>query len=143
MAWVSELFFSLGFSDPSFSYFWIPVVLSSFTFGALFCGALFWRVLPERYVHRRVLLGVIAGILGSLAAHFTTWLLNGLGSYLYNWIDCAPSSGEPPANIWEVLTAAFLMSFISILVLGWLTSLVGGTLGGIYPFFLQKRKLME
>ena len=129
--------FSVGFTDPSFRFFWVAVVLSSFTFGALF-----WRMLPERYARRRVLLGVIAGILGSLAAHISTWFLSWLGSYLCNWLDCVDSSGEPFANIWEVFSAVFLLGFVSILVLGWLTSLVGGVLGGLYAFWLQKRKIM-
>jgi len=129
--------FSLGFTSPGFNYFWIPVVLSSFTFGTLF-----WWMLPERYSRRRVLLGVLAGILGSIVAHFTTWLLTWLGTYLCSQPDCVSVFGKPPANIWELLTATVLMGFISILVLGWLTSLVGGILGGFYAFFLQKRELM-
>jgi hypothetical protein len=129
--------FSVGPTNPSFNFFWIPVVISSFTFGALF-----WRMLPERYARRRVLMGVIAGILGSLAAHFTTWLLTWLGTYLCNQPDCVSLVGNPPANVWELLTATALMGIISILVLGWLTSLVGGILGGLYAFFLQKRGLM-
>jgi len=134
---VFGIVFSLGFTDPSFNYFWIPVVLSSFTFGALF-----WRMLPERNARRRVLMGVIAGILGSLAAHFTTWLLTSLGTNLCSGGDCASSIGELLAGIGELLISSVLLGFISILVLGWLTSLVGGILGGFYAFFLQKRKLI-
>jgi len=65
-----------------------------------------------------------------------------LAPYLCNQPDCVSLFGKPPANIWELLTATVLMGFISILILGWLTSLVGGILGGLYAFFLQKRDLM-
>jgi len=126
--------FTLGFTHPSYDYFWVGVLLSSFTFGALL-----WRILPERFTRRQVLWGVVAGIVGSLLAHFTTWLLALLAILPCNWMDCGSSMGKPPANIWELLSATFLMGFVSILVLGWLTSLAGAILGGLYAFILKKR----
>ena len=47
------------------------------------------------------------------------------------------------SNLLEVLADAAVMSIFSILILGWLTSLVGAILGGLYAYFLQKRKLLE
>jgi hypothetical protein len=128
---------NLGFTHPSYDYFWVAVARSSFTFGALL-----WRVLPERFTRRYVLWGVVAGILGSLLAHFTTWLLALLAIFPCNWMDCGSTIGKPPANIWELITGALLMGSISILVLGWLTSPAGAILGGLYAFILKKRGVL-
>ena len=128
---------SLVFTSPEYNYFWIPVVLSSFALGTLF-----WWMLPEHFPRRRVLLGVLAGILGSIVANIAIWLLTLLGIYLCGQANCESLVGKPPADIWEVLTATAVMSFFSIMIIGWLTSLVGGILGGLYAFLLQKRESM-
>lgn len=132
------LLFSIAFSNGSNDYLWFYIALSSFILGALS-----WRLLPERFTRRRILSGVIAGVLGSLVAHFATWFFAKLGAYLCGWLDCAASTVQPPANVSDWMNSVAWMGMMSILVLGWLTSLVGGILGGFYAFFLQKRGLMD
>lgn len=132
------LLFSIAFSDGSNDYFWLYIALSSFILGALS-----WRLLPERFTRHRILSGVIAGVLGSLVAHFATWFFAKLGAYLCGWLDCAISAVQPPTSVLNLLDSIVWMGIMSILVLGWLTSLVGGILGGFYAFFLQKRGLMD
>ncbi len=104
---------------------------------SLLIGPFFWwlfLIRPQRFTLRR---GILIGSGGSLVAHPLTWLLamvvgslSGINTLLGQPLrELVPAMKEPNL-IGEVLLSLFL-SIYSLILVGWITALVGGIVGGL------------
>ncbi len=119
-------------SRPDIVVFSLAAALSS-----LLIGPLFWwlfLIRPHRFTLRR---GILVGSCGSLVAHPLTWLLamvigslSGLNTLLGQPLRELVPAMKDPNLIGEVLVSLFL-SIYSLILVGWLTALVGGIVGGL------------
>lgn len=99
---------------------------------SLLIGPLFWwlfHIRPHRFTLRR---GILVGSGGSLVAHPLTWLLamvvgslSGINTLLGQPLRELVPAMKDPNLIGEVLVSLFL-SIYSLILVGWITALVGG-----------------
>jgi esterase/lipase/membrane associated rhomboid family serine protease len=98
-------------------------------------GALVWWLLQRRGVVLRVLNGAAAGALVGLAFHPIFWLLFSIFSL---FTDAEKQALDLELNVLSALVFWPIASLVSIITLGWLTSLVGGVIGGILGFLNRR-----
>ena|SRR5579859_4836951 len=118
-----------------------PLFLSS-VFAAVLSSVLVWWKLiikPFRVTMGR---GIGAGVLGSIMAHPLTWLFLFLFSYSFTGGDLSfgnngGSLGQVQ-NLPQLIEGVIAFSVLSLLFLGWLTALVGGT-GGALLILMQRK----
>lgn len=142
-ALIGTLFGLLVFLDAQvggYRWFFIPVGLSAFL-----CGAAFWCIFPERIPRHRLVWGTFAGALVGLVSHYFTWyfVLLGAGICFRLAPGCTSTLLDPPANLLESVSFAAGLSVYSLLIVGWLTVLIGAGLGFFYALLIQKIWIQE
>ena len=104
---------------------------------SLLIGPLFWwlfLIRPHQFTLRR---GILVGSCGSLVAHPLTWLLamavgslSGINTVLGHPLrELVPAMKDP--NLIGELLVSFFLSIYSLILVGWITALVGGVVGGV------------
>lgn len=95
-------------------------------------GLLYWRALTSDEYVLTLGAGILLGVGCSLLAHPLTWLL----ALLINGLTGNPSGflgttwqGQSPAPVIELVGSVFF-SIYSLIYVGWITSIVGGIVGG-------------
>ena len=121
-----------GYSTgEGWEWFFVPTTLAAFG-----TGAAFWRVLPERMPHRRLVWGTLAGALAGMVSHYFAWYLQLLGFNICYWLTggCVSSLGEPPIDLLNGLWGTFIFSLVSLMFLGWATMPLGMLVGAIWAW---------
>jgi hypothetical protein len=110
---------------------WWPLVVAS-GLSASAVGLLLWRLLcaTSQSVSRRR--GALAGALTGLLAHPVAWYLALVWNYL---LGHTSSLGDTPSGPLESLAGCLVMTFWSLLIVGWLTVPAGAVVG----FLLARR----
>ena len=107
-----------------------PVFYVAAALAALLIGPLLWWLFilrPNRSTLRR---GILIGMLGSVAAHPLTWFLAELMVYFMGrqtWMGSVLIN--PPL---EALVGSPIYAVFSLVYVGWLTTLIGGVMGGVF-----------
>ena len=111
--------------------------LASGTAGFL-CGALLWRVLPERYPlrqpHWRMIWGGLAGGLTGITAHYLAWLLDLWAARLSFVLAGGGSTtlGRQPMTFLETFWGAARLTVYSLVLIGWLSLMLCSAAGGLW-----------
>jgi hypothetical protein len=110
---------------------WWPLAVAS-GLSAWAVSLLLWRLLcaTSQPVSRRR--GALAGALTGLLAHPVAWYLALVWNYL---LGHTSSLGDKPSNPLESLAGCLVMTFWSLLIVGWLTVPAGAVVG----FLLARR----
>ena len=101
-----------------------PLFLVSAALAGLLVGIAGWKWMPTEQPPKRY--GVLIGIFGSIAAHPVVWIIFAILQAIFN-----PQYAEFDFLMFVLAT------FGSLLVVGWITSLVGGLTG----FWLLERRM--
>lgn len=102
------------------------------------CGALLWKGIIGTRERPPLWRGVLTGFLVGFIAHPVAWY----GMILFNYSFGGLSSlGEEPLGPWDGLGGAFVFSFWSWLLFGWITILVGALLGSAMVWRVRSRSL--
>lgn len=138
------VFFALAFYQATLS--WqngreavlsdVGVLYLAASLASLLIGpCLWWRMVikTDRLSVRR---GVTIGILGGIIAHPLTWYLANLFAFLLGQKTIVGLSLV--INPIQDLVGSLLLSLVSLLLVGWITVLVGGVAGGLIAW-LQSR----
>jgi hypothetical protein len=98
---------------------------------AFICGAVFWRLLPERSSSRKFFRAGLAGALAGTVSHYFAWYFGYVVMNLCYWITggCTSSLGEPPAGLLAAFAGAAAFTFFSLMIAGLATLLIGLGLG--------------
>lgn len=113
---------------------WGVMVYSAPLAAAMSMALLWWRFF-SRGRPVTMLRGVGVGVLASLLAHPLAWLLAIVLAYI---ADQRGSLGEPVVNPLQGIPVALLYSLFSLVLVGWLTALLGAAGGGLLAY-LQAR----
>ncbi len=123
-------------SQEQFGSFYLPFFFA-IAWGA--AGALVWWGLLRRGAVLRVINGAAAGVLAGLLSHVFFWLLF---SVLALFTDIEKQALDLQFNVLTAILFWPIASILSAFIIGWLTALVGGVIGGILGF-LQRRSQVD
>lgn len=107
----------------------------------MFCvGALLWKAAMKNEkieAGRIIFLGILVGII----AHYLTWIFASIFMNLCYWCfgGCTDSFGDAPESIPGMFAFGIVLSFFSILFVGWMT-VAGSILCGVVMWWIEKRK---
>ena len=111
-----------------------PPVVVVFSLAAalasLLIGPLFWWLFIIRPRQLTLSRGIFVGCLSSFVAHPLTWFL-ALMPVSLGWMNTIPFLWIGHITLSEELQAIPSLSSYSLLFVGWLTTLIGGMVGGV------------
>lgn len=107
---------------------------------AFLTSSILWYYLvakPEVFTTKR---GIMIGVISGAFSHYVCWYINFIVMNLCNKATrgCVDSLGAPPADLWNALWGAGVLSLYSLLFYGWVTLPLGGLIGGILVQFQKK-----
>lgn len=111
-------------------------ILFTLAWGA--AGAVVWGWLLQRGVVMRVMNGAAAGVLAGLLFHVFFWLLF---SVFALFTDIEKQALDLNLNVLTAILFWPITSIVSALIIGWLTALVGGVIGGILGFINRRAQV--
>jgi hypothetical protein len=136
-AWLSINVFlqQLNTVPPDMFMFYVAAPLS-----ALLVGPYFWWRLLIKVDRLSLKRGIFAGVLASVIAHPLTWFFAMPFTYLAGMRTIAYGSilDNPLTNPLELFGGSLVYALFSLLLVGWITTLVGAAGGGLIAF-LQTR----
>jgi pimeloyl-ACP methyl ester carboxylesterase/membrane associated rhomboid family serine protease len=121
--------------ENQFGSFYFPIFFT-LAWGA--AGALVWWWLLRRGAVLRVMNGAAAGVLAGLLFHPFFWLLF---SVFALFTDIEKQALDFNLNVLMAILFWPIVSIVSMLIIGWLTALVGGVIGGILGFLNRRSQV--
>jgi len=89
---------------------------------------------PQKYTIKR---GILVGIFIALFSHYVYWYIAlisfNIGYYIFDIP--AGSLNEPPIDLISGIFYMWVYTLYSWLFFGWISILIGGTIGGFYVYF--------
>jgi len=100
-------------------------------------ACIFWYFLiekPKKYTIKR---GIVVGISTALFSHYVCWYSMIIGANIGYYIFDIPigSLNEPPIDPISAIAYMWVYTFYGWLFFGWISILIGGTIGGIFIYF--------
>lgn len=141
-AFLAVSFTSLSSSSLFVAFHWdaeSSILTLSASIAAMLTGLGLWRYCTARVQWISLRRAIGAGMLFSILAHPLTWYLTMILSFVVHLLDSSDSFSLSLDPFWAFFGSIFL-SLYSLILVGWLTLLVSGIIGGGLMLLLRRQK---